>query len=228
MLRFDFLDLLLRRGSGLGNDLAEDDRASSLIRGSLVWLTLLGALYGFAMGSYNGLLGGTWMYAVAAAAKVPLLLVGTTALCFPALYVFGIAGGASIRPKPLLAALLSAQAVLVLALVALIPVVLFFTTTIHSYRLVKLLHVGVFLIAGLASLRFLRGVLRQADDALIKNRRLILTWMALFGLVGAQMGWMMRPFIGRGGDAFELFRDLDGSIFQDVPRTLMELLRNLG
>ena len=224
MQRLEFLDLLLRRGSGIGDDLAEGRDADALVRESLIWLVLLGALYGFAMGSYNGFLGQSWMYSLAAAVKVPLLLLGTTMLCFPALYVFGLSGGATIRPKPLLAALLSAQAVLVLALVALIPVVLFFSTTIQGYRLVKLLHVLVFLIAGLSSLRFLRGVLRKADPALVNNRRLILTWMLLFGLVGAQMAWMMRPFIGRQGEVFAFARNIRGSIFQDLARTLIDLL----
>ena len=225
MRRLQFLDLLLRRGNELGRDLTDGDEGASFLRSSLVWLLALGSLYGFAMGSYNGLLGQSWLYALSSAVKLPLLMLGTTLLCFPALYVFGVAGGASIRPRALLSALLSAQAVLVLALVALIPVVLFFSTTIHAYRVVKLMHVGVFLVAGLLSLRFLAGVLRLADAKLVKNRKLVLSWMLLFCLTGAQMGWMMRPFIGRKGETFELTRNARGSIFQDVPRTVAELLR---
>ncbi len=224
MASLSFLDQLLRRGGTIADDLANADRSTQLLRGSFLWLVTLGALYGFAMGSYNGFLGQSWLFAASSALKVPLLLVTTTLLCFPALYVFGIAGGAAIRPQPLLAALFSAQAVLVLALVALIPVVLFFTTTIHGYKAVKLLHVAVFALAGLSALRFLRGVLQRADPSLTKNRRLMIAWMALFGLTGAQMGWMMRPFIGRSGEDFVFARQIRGSIFQDIGRTLLEMV----
>ncbi|CAG1009456.1 hypothetical protein PHYC_03705 [Phycisphaerales bacterium] len=49
-------------------------------------------------------------------------------------------------------------------------------------------------------------------------------WMLVYGLVGTQMGWLLRPFIGAPGAAFELFRDREGSAFQAIGTTLSRLL----
>jgi hypothetical protein len=40
-------------------------------------------------------------------------------------------------------------------------------------------------------------------------------WVLLFGLVGAQMSWILRPFIG-GGTEFALFRARGSNFFEAV------------
>lgn len=49
-------------------------------------------------------------------------------------------------------------------------------------------------------------------------------WLVLYALVGAQMGWVLRPFIGAPDLPFVLFRGRDANIFIDVIRTLGKLL----
>jgi len=49
-------------------------------------------------------------------------------------------------------------------------------------------------------------------------------WLILYALVGAQMGWVLRPFIGAPDLPFVLFRGRDANIFIDVLRTLGKLL----
>jgi hypothetical protein len=41
-------------------------------------------------------------------------------------------------------------------------------------------------------------------------------WMVVFGLVGAQMGWVLRPFIGNPGIPFTWFRGRESNFFQAV------------
>jgi hypothetical protein len=48
-------------------------------------------------------------------------------------------------------------------------------------------------------------------------------WVILFGLVGAQMSWVLRPFIGAPGDAFHLFRGRGSNFFEAVMQTLRAL-----
>ena len=48
-------------------------------------------------------------------------------------------------------------------------------------------------------------------------------WVVLFGLVGAQMGWVLRPFIGAPGTPFEWFRARESNFFEAVLQTLMSL-----
>jgi hypothetical protein len=49
-------------------------------------------------------------------------------------------------------------------------------------------------------------------------------WVLVFGLVGAQMGWVMRPFIGDPTKPFTFFRQRESNFFQDVMRKTSELL----
>lgn len=50
-------------------------------------------------------------------------------------------------------------------------------------------------------------------------------WIIVFGLVGAQMGWVLRPFIGNPNLAFTLFRHRESNFFEAVLRHLMHLLK---
>ena len=49
-------------------------------------------------------------------------------------------------------------------------------------------------------------------------------WVLVFGLVGAQMGWVLRPFIGDPSKPFTFFRERESNFFQDVLRKTGELL----
>ena len=55
-------------------------------------------------------------------------------------------------------------------------------------------------------------------------RRTFQVWVVIYALVGAQMGWILRPFIGSPDLPFEWFRNREANIFVDVARTLGELL----
>ena len=45
-------------------------------------------------------------------------------------------------------------------------------------------------------------------------------WVLLFGLVGAQMGWVLRPFIGNPNSPFVWIRGRDSNFFQGVMQAL--------
>jgi hypothetical protein len=48
-------------------------------------------------------------------------------------------------------------------------------------------------------------------------------WVVLFGLVGAQMGWILRPFIGDPNAPFAWFRPRESNFFEAVLRALHSL-----
>ena len=58
----------------------------------------------------------------------------------------------------------------------------------------------------------------------ISPRKTFRVWLVIYALVGAQMGWVLRPFIGAPHLPFELFRARESNIFVDVLHTLRELL----
>jgi hypothetical protein len=53
---------------------------------------------------------------------------------------------------------------------------------------------------------------------------LLYIWILLFGFVGTQLAWTLRPFFGSPGQPFELFRDIEGTFYSNILQTLGNLL----
>ena len=77
-----------------------------------------------------------------------------------------------------------------------------------------------------ASSQLPQGALdKMSDQAIEANVSTIFRiWIIVFGLVGAQMGWVLRPFIGAPNMDFSLFRGRDSNFFEAVLNTLARLL----
>jgi hypothetical protein len=52
---------------------------------------------------------------------------------------------------------------------------------------------------------------------------LLYVWILLFGFVGTQLAWTLRPFFGHPDRPFELFREIDGNFYVDMVRTIGHL-----
>ena len=50
-------------------------------------------------------------------------------------------------------------------------------------------------------------------------------WVIVFGLVGSQMGWLLRPFIGSPNQPFAWFRPKSGNFYQAVGEALWQLIK---
>jgi hypothetical protein len=48
-------------------------------------------------------------------------------------------------------------------------------------------------------------------------------WIVVFGLVGAQMSWVLRPFIGNPDQDFTWFRPRDSNFFEAVWNSILNL-----
>jgi hypothetical protein len=48
-------------------------------------------------------------------------------------------------------------------------------------------------------------------------------WVIVFGLIGAQMGWVLRPFIGAPNAAITFFRPREGNFFEAVANKIADL-----
>jgi hypothetical protein len=65
---------------------------------------------------------------------------------------------------------------------------------------------------------------RASDQALNRHVKTIFRiWIVVFGLVGAQMGWVLRPFVGNPNLPFTWFRGRESNFFQAV----LQFLQNL-
>jgi hypothetical protein len=52
---------------------------------------------------------------------------------------------------------------------------------------------------------------------------LLYVWILLFGFVGTQLAWTLRPFFGSPGMKFSLYREIDGNFYAEIFRTISHL-----
>ena len=52
---------------------------------------------------------------------------------------------------------------------------------------------------------------------------LLYIWILLFGFVGTQLAWTLRPFFGSPDEPFQVFRHLEGTFYEDIFRTIGNL-----
>jgi hypothetical protein len=64
--------------------------------------------------------------------------------------------------------------------------------------------------------------LRQSEPT-PPSMTLLYIWILLFGFVGTQLAWTLRPFFGSPGMKFSLYREIDGNFYAEVFRTLAHL-----
>jgi hypothetical protein len=201
---------------------------------------LLGAGYGLCMGLFGAMRGGTdgWMQLVACVTKVPLLFLLTLVVTFPSLYVSSALHDAPIEPAATLRLLLIAIAVDLALLASLGPVVAFFTVSTTSYPFMVLLNVLVFALAGLAGLAVIRRALdslfSEGGEPAVAGRRpaprtssrfVFQAWLVIVAVVGAQLGWVLRPFVGSPGLPFTWFRARESNFFEACANAVGQLLR---
>jgi len=164
------------------------------------------ALYGFSMGLQHSLL-----QAASSAAKVFFLFGLTLAICLPTLHFIGLLFGARVRLEQTLTVLLGGVSLTGTLLGAFAPISLFFLFSGSSYEFLLLLHVAVFSFCGGAGLLSVRRNMREIagraeddDEARRRSNRLMNVWFGVYMFIGAQMSFILSPFVGRSEEFFFL------------------------
>lgn len=70
----------------------------------------------------------------------------------------------------------------------------------------------------------LRPVPRPVGQPTPPSMTLLYIWILLFGFVGTQLAWTLRPFFGSPNMKFSLYRDIDGNFYAEIFRTIADLL----
>ena len=168
-------------------------------------LVVCGFLYGAAMGSF----GVHPLQALYSGLKVPLLLVISTAVCLPNFFVLNTLLGLRDDFAAAIRGVLAAQATVAVALLSLLPVIVFFYASSSDYRLALFTNGVIFALATLAGQRTLN---RHYAPLVRANRRHEIarwSWMVLYIFVAIQLAWVLRPFVGSP--------DLEVSFFREEP-----------
>lgn len=244
MLGFRELDRILRGESAWTGP----GETSSIPIGSLIKANLLlAAGYGVCMGFF-GLFarGEDWEFrqVIACAIKVPALFLLSLLVTFPSLYVFNTLIGSRLRFADLARLLTAATGILTAVLAGFGPIVAFFSVTTISYPFAILMNVAAFGVAsafGIVHLYRMLGIFSRGMERTPKgdesnsadamparsreeSRHIFYLWTVLFALVGAQMSWVLRPFIGSPDLPFAWFRPREGSFFEAVARSFRAII----
>ena len=236
-------ELLRRREKALGETTWKEERAADL-----VWaIVLLAATYGMFMGLYAVFSREVHEYrqVLADMGKMPTLFLATLLICFPSLYVFSALLGSRLTFRETLRVLLAIVAITVTVLASFGPIVGFFALSTDNHPFMVLLNVAFCAIAGVLGVYVLWKALRVLlgadeprpeswpatvpppipDGSSRQVKALFRVWILIYAVVGAQMAWVLRPFISDPTAEFVWFCGKQGNFFLGVLKAFGDLDR---
>ncbi|MEL6400124.1 MAG: actin-binding WH2 domain-containing protein [Cyanobacteria bacterium P01_D01_bin.115] len=212
---FSTLITLLRDRPSFLEEIRNGTKLESKIVALIVASSLFFAIYGAIVGASNG-----WQQMLLSTVKLPALYLLTLLICLPTLYFFDILFGSQASFKQYAVLSLTTVSVISVLLFSFAPVTLFFLISIRDYHFFLLLNVAIFALTGFIGVQlFYRGVksVMKFDEKTPPIRqRLLLFWLVLYGLVGSQLGWTLRPFFGAPGEPFQLFRPIESNFYAQI------------
>ncbi|MGL5794050.1 MAG: actin-binding WH2 domain-containing protein [Waterburya sp.] len=233
---FDILMQLLRDRLTFFTEIEQQKNLDKKIISLLFCSSLFLALYGAIIGSTNGIL-----QMVSSAFKLPALYLLTLLICLPTLYFFDVIFGSKRVFTQYLALLMASMAMISVMLFGFAPVTLFFRLSINDYRFFILLNLVVLSLTGIIGIKFFyRSMIsliekeepkqeaklvadkdNLVENKLLQNRhKLIKAWLFLYGFVGSQLGWTLRPIFGSSNLPFELFREIESNFYVEVVKII--------
>jgi hypothetical protein len=193
--------------------------------------------FGAAMGSWRS----PWQ-AVFSAVKLPSIILATAGGNALVNGMFAPLLGLNLRMRESFAAVLLSYSLAATILGAFSPLIMFLVwnlpalddpaaraaTGAHGVMLLTL--VETIAMAGImANLRLLQ-LLRRLGGGPAQARRILWAWLAMNLLLGSQLSWILRPFIGTPGLPVEFLRAgaLHGNFFESVLQSIRELWLRLS
>jgi hypothetical protein len=187
-------------------------------------------LYGITVGIWRAP-----MQAASTAVKFPLLIFFTCAgnALLNGIFAQLLGSGLSFRQTSLAILMSFASAALVLG--ALSPITFFLianapplasSKAVAGHSVTLLMHVAVIAYAGVLGNRRLFRLVEQMSGSRMIALRVMLSWLAGNLLLGAQLAWVLRPFIGSPHIPVQFLRDdpLRGNFYEAVYRALGHLI----
>ncbi len=191
------------------------------------------ALYGGVVGLWRG-----WQQAVFTAVKMPLLIFLTCAgnALINGMLAQVLGSGLGFRTSAI--AILMSFTIAALVLAALSPVALFILANAPAlssaskgigHSIVLLTDVAFVAYAGLVANHRLLRLLGHACTNVIAARRVFWSWLAVNLFLGAQVAWVLRPFIGTPGLPVEFLRadPMHGTFYGAVFRAAKSLISHM-
>ena len=179
------------------------------------------ALYGAVLGMWHGA-----QLSLYVALKLPLVLLLTSALSVIFAWIAARLLGLALGLGQVAVLTFLALAVASLLLASLAPVVWLFTFCAPApgtqartaHNLLYLLHTEFVGGCGLAGTAVLWRAMRRLDAPLRSVRTVYLLWVVTYALVGGEVAWALRPFVGSVYVPVVFLREdaLDGNVYEFI------------
>lgn len=168
-----------------------------------------------------------WRIPLFVALKTPALFVLTLLICAPALYVLNLVFNLRLRFMPVMTLMAFALAATGTMLAVFVPIAAMFSVVTENYHFMKIFHVAVFGVAGLFGVKVLgEGLVKMAPEGVKGLRTLLMSWLLLYCLVGGQIAWTLKPFLGTPYlPATPPFRVEAGNIYVSTFRSMTQVGR---
>jgi hypothetical protein len=215
---------VFQQGDEYFDTISKTDRSSTYVIKQLLLILLFSFLYGAIMGSFNG-----FLQAFITSIKIPVLILLSLFICFPAFYVIQFMLGSKMSFYQMINIILSGFVVFTTIALSFSPIVIFFMITGNSYAFLKLLHVAIFIFSGIFSIRtIVHGLKYSCEKKNIYPKlgiNIFKIWIIIFAFVSMQLAWNLRPFVGSKDLPFELFREKEGNFYLAIIKSISDLTK---
>lgn len=192
--------------------ITEDKNLLRRILSQYLLLVVFAGIYGIVMGSFH-----SFMQAMAAGAKIPVLMTLVIIICFPAFFIIQYVLGSKLRLMQMLSIVLSGFVLAASIMVSFAPIAIFFLLTGGNYYFLQLLHISIFILSCIFGMKSVIDALKiSCEKKNIYPRTGVVVfrfWVVIMAFVGIQLAWNLRPFMGDAGKPFKLFRHYEGNFY---------------
>jgi hypothetical protein len=180
-------------------------------------------LYGIVMGCYSG-----FLQAITSGIKVPVVFILSLLICFPAFFVLQYILGSKMKLSQMAIIILSGFVLAAAIMLAFAPIVILFVLTGGNYYFLQLLHIAIFIVAGIFGMKNVLDALKyscEKKDLYPKiGVEVFRFWIIILGFVGIQLAWNFQPFLAEKGAGYELFKKYKGNFYTAVIYSINRLM----
>ncbi len=198
-------------------------KSNRLILTQILIICLFAFLYGIVMGSYHSL-----VQSLVAGLKVVILFLSTVVLCFPSFFIIQQVLGSKMSFRQMTMIVLSGVVLTATIALSFAPIVIVFQVTGGNYHFLQLLHVAIFIFAGIFGMKLMVDALKYACDQKNIYPQIGVTvfriWVIILAFVGIQLAWNLRPFLCEKNEEFKWFRKYEGNFYTAIVYSVEQLV----
>ena len=157
-------------------------------------ICLFAFLYGIVMGSFH-----SFLQSIVAGVKIIALFLSTVIICFPSFFIIHQVLCSKISVRQMIIIVLSGLVLTSTIAISFAPIVIVFQITGGNYHFLQLLHVAIFIFAGIFGMRLMVDALKYAcENKYIYPKIGVVVfriWIIILAFVGIQLAWNLRPFL---------------------------------